>query len=84
MRKIKVKIWKEPETEERDIFIKLVRHTNRVILAVCDGDGNIPTNHNLLAINDDGTLHRLWGVDKNIGFQLNPHGQVLLEEEMPQ
>ncbi len=47
-----------------------------VLLCACDPMGNILPSGSLLMIRNNGDISRVFGVDPNLGFQINDNKQI--------
>ena len=79
---MKIKIFGEEE-DDGTVRLKLIedRGIKRVTVIAVDRNGEEIGSGHLVSFEDDGTLHRHFGVNKKLGFKLNCSGEIELEDE---
>lgn len=75
--KLKVFNNKKEKKKDKNIYLKLKKDINGVIVVVVDKEGVEVVSGNLLNITNQGIiLHD--GINENLGFVLNTHKQLLV------
>lgn len=75
---MRLEIWEEPKPQEPVIKLRLVKHHDGI--ALCVADPVNPPDYTLVKIYDKGTIVRMTGLPKGMGFQLDPEGRIKLSE----
>lgn len=77
--RMKCKVFGVPR--EPEVFFKLVECFDTVKLVVCDSEGNMLPDNNILSIQKDGSLYIFNNVSDNLGLKLDCNGRIIIDND---
>ncbi len=75
-RKMKLEIYEPNPKQKIDFKLALEKDDDCVYLKCVDESGVVISSSYLLRIDNDGTLHRMTGLNKDLGFQLDDDARI--------
>ena len=76
---MKCKVFGIPR--EPEVLFKLVEFYDTVQLVVCDSEGNMLPDGNILSIQLDGSLRTFDSVGNNLGLKLDDYGRIIINND---
>ena len=76
---MKCKVFGIPR--EPEVLFKLVELYDTVQLVVCDSEGNMLPDGNILSIQLDGSLRTFDSVGNNLGLKLDDYGRIIINND---
>ena len=77
--RIKCRVFGAPR--EPEVLFKLEECFDTVQLVVCDSEGNMLPNGNILSIKKDGSLRTFDSVGNNLGLKLDCDGRIIIDND---
>lgn len=74
---MKLRIFEEPPSGEKEVVLRLVEYKGNLCVCVVDDKGVVEKGGYLVSFTPDGRIARHACIDKSFGFQLTPEGRIV-------